>query len=85
LKDRKGVVNVLLIAALDHRVEFIEKKYNLSYKQAANLVASEEKRRGNLYRKFGWEGYDQPQLYHLVLNMTQIDLDTARDMVCQLL
>jgi cytidylate kinase len=84
LKDRKDIVSILLIADKDHRVEFIEKKYNLTYKQASHLVASEEKRRVNLYRKFGREDYDQPQLYHLVLNMGRVDLETARDLVCQL-
>jgi cytidylate kinase len=85
LKDRKDVVHTLLIGEKDRRVEFIEKKYKLSYKQASNLVDSEEKRRGNLYRKFGREDYDQPQLYHMVLNMGRIDLETARDLICQLI
>jgi cytidylate kinase len=85
LKDRKDAVHALLIGERDRRVEFIEKKYKLSYKQASNLVDSEEKRRGNLYRKFGLEDYDQPQLYHMVLNMGRIDLETARDLICQLI
>jgi cytidylate kinase len=84
LKDRKDAVHILLIAGRDHRVAFIEKKYHLSNKQASNTVEAEERRRANLYRKFGIEDYDRPQLYHLVLNMGKMDLETALDMVCQL-
>ena len=39
----------------------------------------------NLYRKFGREDYDQPHLYHLVLNMTRLDMEKASDLVCKLI
>lgn len=76
--------HVLLVADTAHRVMFIETHYDLVPKQAAKLVSIEDLRRVNLYRKFGKIDYDQPDHYHLVLNMSRIDLDTACQLICEL-
>lgn len=77
LKDNIDAFHVLLVADKEHRIKFIEKHYNLLTNQAARVVSTEDKRRTNLYRKFGKEDYDQPVHYHMVLNMNMIDLNTA--------
>lgn len=84
LKDRKDVKAVLLIADKEDRVFFIEKHYDMSLKQAAKWVADEDRRRINLYKKFGKEDYDEPRLYNMVLNTSQVGLEKACDLVCQL-
>lgn len=81
LKEHPDAVHVLLIADLDYRVSFMEKNYNLSKKQATLVVEKQSKRRKNLYRYFGREDYDNPALYHIVLNMNKLDMDTASDVV----
>ncbi|MDM8524278.1 cytidylate kinase-like family protein [Desulfococcaceae bacterium HSG8] len=82
LKDHKDTYHLLLIGEKDDRVKFMEDHYDLTPRQAQQIVDMEDKRRINLYRKFGKKDYDHPELYHLVLNMSKINLDTARDMVC---
>lgn len=84
LRDRPDVFHILLVAEKDDRVRFMETHYNLSPAQALQSVNREDKRRSNLYRKFGKENYDQPDLYHLVLNMSKLELDHACDLVCEL-
>ncbi|MDX9785966.1 MAG: cytidylate kinase-like family protein [Desulfobacterales bacterium] len=84
LKERKGVISVLLVAEKDDRIEFIENKYNLSHKQALQSILTEDKRRSGLYKKFGKEDYDEPGLYDMVINTSKVDLKTACDLVCQL-
>jgi len=84
LRDHKSVFHVLLIADIADRIRFMEEHYELSETQAQQAVTREDKRRVNLYRKFGKENYDHPDLYHLVLNMSRVDLDAARDLVCEL-
>ena len=84
LRDRDDVYHVLLIADKPDRVRFMETHYSLSPTQALQTVNREERRRVNLYRKFGKENYDQPELYHLVLNMSRLDLEKACDLVCEL-
>ena len=77
LKGRPNVFHVLLIADLDHRIEFVEKKYQLTRSQATQTVNSEDKKRINLYRKFNKTDYDRPTHYHLTLNMSKLELDKA--------
>jgi cytidylate kinase len=84
LRDREDAFHVLLIAHKKDRVKFMEEHYELSHKQALQAVNREDKRRINLYRKFGNEDYDHPDLYHLVLNMTKINLEKASKLIVEL-
>ena len=47
-------------------------------------MVNEDRRRVSLYKRLGKSDYENPQLYHMVLNMGRLDLETARDMVCKL-
>ncbi|MFZ7124793.1 MAG: AAA family ATPase [Desulfobacterales bacterium] len=85
LKGRPDTFHVLLVADLDYRIQFMERKYQLTRKQAIMSVALEDKRRLNLYRKFGKTDYDQTEHYHVVFNMSLIDMEKACDMICTLL
>ena len=84
LRDTADVFHILLIADKEDRLRFMETHYDLSPSQALQSVNREDKRRVNLYRKFGKENYDQPDLYHLVLNMSKLELEDACDLVCDL-
>jgi len=84
LRDNPDVIHVLLVADEEDRIRFMEKKYKLTTKQAIQTVATMARRRISLYKKFGKEDYDNPNLYHLVLNMSKIDFGKACDLVCKL-
>ena len=84
LRNRADVIHVLLIAEKPDRVRFMEEHYNLNSTQAEQSVNREDKRRTNLYKKFGKEDYDNPDLYHLVLNMSKLELDEASRLICEL-
>ncbi len=75
LRDFPDTFHLLLVADYPNRVRFMEKNYNLSNRQATIIVDKQSKRRMNLYRYFGREDYDQPTLYHLVLNTSKISID----------
>ena len=81
LKGRSGVFHVLLVADIDHRIGFVETKYQLTRSQATQTVNSEDKKRINLYRKFNKTDYDRPDHYHLTLNMSKISLEKAAELV----
>ena len=85
LRDREDTFHVLLIAHMNDRIRFMEEHYDLSTAQATQAVNREDKRRSNLYRKFGKEDYDHPDLYHLVLNMSKLKLEKACDLTCDLI
>jgi len=84
LNDFPDAFHILLINTFENRVKFMMNSYDLNQQRATQIVKSEEKRRTNLYRKIGKQDFDQPELYHLVINMARIDLDDAVQMILQL-
>ncbi len=85
LENFDGAFHILLVANKEDRVAFMQKHYKMSDARAKTAVAGGEKRRNNLYRKFGMEDYNDPIHYHLVLNMSRISLEKAADLTCTLL
>jgi cytidylate kinase len=84
LNDHPDAVHILLVNEFENRIKFMMDGYDLSRNKAERMVASEDRRRLSLYKRLGKSDYENPQLYHLVLNMGRLDLETARDMVCKL-
>ena len=84
LNDLPEAYHILMINTLENRVKFMMDNYDMSAKRAAQVVKNEERRRISLYRKIGKQDYDQPELYHLVINMARIDLEGAADLIVRL-
>jgi len=84
LENFEGAFHILLVANKQDRIDFMKSHYTLSDAKAEAAVVSGEKRRNNLYRKFGKEDYNDPIHYHLVLNMSYLSLEKATDLVCNL-
>ena len=84
LQNKKDVFHVLATARKEDRAKFLVNKYNLSLKDATKAVELDDKKRLSLYRKYGKDDYDKPLIYHLVLNTSKIDLDSACELICEL-
>ncbi len=84
LKDRKDTYHILLVADESDRIRFMQENYGLPREQARQAVAKQGKRRMKLMKLFHSEGYDLPEHYDLVLNMSKIDLDHAVELICDL-
>ncbi len=84
LKDYKDTYHVLMVADETDRIGFMEANYQLSRDQARQAVAKQGKRRLKLMKLFHSEGYDLPEHYDLVINMSKIDMDHAVELVCAL-
>lgn len=84
LNDHPDARHVLLIDEAENRVKFMMNHYDLTQKQAVRVVSKEDKRRLNFYGKLGKEDFDDPSLYHLVLNMSRVDMETASTLACKL-
>lgn len=85
LDDHPEAYHVLLIDEYENRVQFIEDNYDLPNSKAAAWVNKEDKRRRNLYQKFGKTDYDDPFLYHLVLNMGRFTIAEACRQILRLI
>lgn len=81
LDDFPGACHVLLINTFSNRIKFMMEHYELSENRAAQVVKNEEKRRVNLYKKIGKQDYENPELYHVVINMAKIDLEDAVNLI----
>lgn len=84
LDDHPDAFHVLLIDQFEHRVQFLMETYDITEKKAIQVVNSEDKRRVTLYSRLGKQDYDNPSLYHLVLNMSKIDMKAAQKVICDL-
>jgi len=85
LQHTPDVFHILLVADMPDRIAFMRRFYRLSDRQAVEAVNNGAKRRSNLYRRMGRQDYDQPELYHLVINHSKVSLGKARDLVCDLI
>ena len=84
LKDRKDAYHILLVADEVDRIRFMEESYQLPHEQARQAVAKQGKRRTKLMKLFHSEGYDLPEHYDLVINMSKIGMDHAVELICAL-
>ncbi len=84
LKDFKNAYHILLLADKNNRIKFMQKFYKLSTSKAEQAVIDGEKRRSNLYKKLGKVDYNEPHLYHLILNTSKLSLEKAVDIICLL-
>ena len=84
LDDHPDAVHVLLMDEFENRVKFMMDRYDMDRKKAERSVNSEDRRRVSLYKRLGKTDYEDPRLYNLVLNMSQVTLEKARDMICDL-
>lgn len=85
LSDHPDAFHVLLVNEFENRVQFMIDRYQFSKKKATQVVMNEDRRRTNLYRKLGKKDYDNPGLYHLVLNMNRLNLKQAENLICQMM
>ena len=81
LNDHPDAYHILLIDEFENRVRFMRDHYDLSKNRAIHVVKGEDKRRKNLYQKLGKTDYDNPSLYHIVLNMNKISLEQGLNQV----
>ncbi|MBI9077264.1 MAG: cytidylate kinase-like family protein [Desulfatibacillum sp.] len=84
LQGHPRVLHVLLISDLEHRIKFLCEHYNMTEQKAELTVHRADKRRANFYKKLGKKNFDDPKLYHVVLNLSKIQLKQAEDIVCEL-
>jgi len=84
LRSHPDAIHILLVDNLDNRIQRVERREKVSSEEAARIVHHEDKRRLNLYHRLGKQDYDNPSLYHMVLNMSRLSRQHAFEMICRL-
>ena len=81
LDDHPDAFHIFMIDEFEHRVKFMVEHHNMMEGPATQLVKNEDKRRKQLYQNLMKKDFNDPALYHLVLNMGKIDLQRALKIV----
>jgi len=85
LRGYPGTVHVLLVADTEHRVKFLCEEYNMRRAQAESAVKRADMIRARFLNCFSSEGsHDDPLLYTLTLNMNEVTLDKAEELLIHL-
>ena len=84
LKALKNAYHFFLISDLEHRIEFMQEHYNMTDSEAKKAIRLGEDRRRTFFKRFGKDNYDDPKLYHLVLNTSKLSIEQAIDEICHL-
>ena len=82
LKDNPKVLRVGAVASLEHRIATIMGRERLSHEAASATVAARDKARAyHFSRFFGIDEPDNPELYHMVVNTSDMSLETAAGLI----
>jgi CMP/dCMP kinase len=81
LADAPGVIHVGILAPLEIRVATIMEREHLTREEAEAYVEEVEQARIRFFRKFFKVNPDDPSLYHLMLNLGQMRLETAAEVI----
>lgn len=82
LQDRADTLHLRVVAPLEVRVERIVKAHGTSPQAARAQIADSDSYRAGYLQRFYGIHWEDPSLYHLVLNTGQLDLETAAEIVC---
>lgn len=84
LPDDPGIFKFFLVASLKRRINFLKEQYQLTTRQAEELVDREEKKRASFLAKLDPRNENDPSAYHLCINMDLVSLEQAEDIVVDL-
>ncbi len=77
LRDHPDTVRVLLVARLEDRIEFMQKRYGFERAQAEKMIKRADKRRAKFLRQFYPSEPNESTLYHMVVNTSLLPLERA--------
>ena len=82
LRDLPNVLRVGVVSEYEDRIITIMNRERLSREEAESTVAARDAARAYYFQRFlGLENPDSPELFHMVVNVSEIGLDYAADMV----
>ena len=84
VKDMASVLRVGVVANLEDRIATITERERLDHERAQKTLIARDKARAYYFKRFfGVDHPDDPELYHLVINSSEVGLDHAVEVVTQ--
>ena len=82
LKDMPNVLRVGIEARLEDRISTIMKRERLAHDEAAGVIDERDRARGYYFKKFfNIDNYDDPSLFHFVINTSDVVQEYAVDLI----
>ncbi len=81
LLPRKNGLAVRLIASQKYRIEQITRRMKLNNAEAKRFIQETDRGRGEFVRRYFHRDIDDPHLYDLVINVEQLGVDAAIDLI----
>lgn len=81
LKDHPNALHLKLYAPLEKRIEYVAKIENITHKAARKKVEEVDERKKNFLKHYYNENIDDPELYHLLLNLGRFSLEQTTDII----
>lgn len=82
LQNVPNVLHVRVIAPKKVRIQRIVKAHNISIQAATAQIKDSDHFRADYLQSFYHIRWDDPSLYHLVINTGQMDLETSAEVMC---
>lgn len=84
LREREDVLDVFIHAGLEYRLDRTITKLGLPEKRARKVLKSTDKARKAYYRNYTGSDWNDPNLYHVVLNSDRLGIDNCVSIICGL-
>ena len=85
LRDFPSVLRIGIVARISDRAKTIMSRERLSEEDATNIITARDLARDNYFKShFDIDTPDDPKLYHLTINTSEMDLDYAALLVADL-
>jgi hypothetical protein len=83
LEDKPDVLHVRVVAPLEYRVERLQAERDMTAAQARRFARERDEAAAEYLRTFHYIDWDNPTLYHLVVNVGRLGIDEAAALIVQ--
>lgn len=83
LADYDNCVNLFIYSDLETRIERIKVKYNLSEKEAKDMIIKKDKQRASYYNYYSTKKWGAAETYDLCINSSVLGVDGTVELISQ--
>jgi cytidylate kinase len=83
LAGHPGVLHVRIIAPREARIQYVSQSSGIGVDAATARVEASDRARADFVKRYYGVDQGDPELYDIVLNMAQLDVETATDLICR--
>ena len=81
LKDHPNKVDVFITASMEHRIQRVMRKQNLTREQAVEVIDRVDKMRDNYIKRYTGKSRYDVRNYNLVINVDELSEEEAADLI----